>query len=185
VEAWFVSEKSQLVLMAEYNQLMNQRMIKASENISNDSLSENKGAFFDSIMGTLNHILIGDILWLNRFSTHPSAYISLKSINEFLKPGGLDAIHFSDLDSFSEERSILDNIIIDWCNELRETDLDNSFQYINYKGEAHNKRFGDLILHVFLHQIHHRGQVTTLLSHESIDFGETDLPEIVPNVSQV
>ena len=52
---------------------------------------------------------------------------------------------------------------------------------MNFKKEEHCKNFGCLILHVFLHQIHHRGQVTTLLSQENIDFGETDLPEIVPD----
>jgi len=46
-------------------------------------------------------------------------------------------------------------------------------------GIPHNKRFGDLILHLFLQQIHHRNQITTLLSQEYIDFGDTDLPEIV------
>ena len=176
-----MSEKSQLMLMAEYNQLMNQRIIKASENMSSDSLSENKGAFFNSVIGTLNHILIGDCIWLKRFSTHPSAYISLKSLSEFKKPGGLDTILFSDLTSLKEERSILDNILIEWCGELKEEDLDKPLKYADFKGDVHNKRFGDLILHVFLHQVHHRGQVTTLLSQENIDFGETDLPEIVPH----
>lgn len=176
-----MSEKSQLMLMTEYNQLMNQRMIKACENMSSDSLSENKGAFFNSAIGTLNHILIGDCIWLKRFSTHPSAYISLKSLSEFKKPDRLDIILFSDLASLKEERSILDNIFIEWCSELKEEDLDKPLKYANFKGKVHNKRFGDLILHVFLHQIHHRGQVTTLLSQENIDFGETDLPEIVPN----
>ena len=79
---------------------------------------------------------------------------------------------------------MLDKVLIDWCNELNENDLDESLKYANFKDEMQNKRFGDLILHVFLHQIHHRGQVTTLLSQESIDFGETDLPEMVPNESQ-
>ncbi len=179
-----MSEKSQLILMAKYNQLMNQRMIKASANLSIDSLRENKGAFFKSVIGTLNHILIGDILWLKRFSTSPSAYVSLKSISKLKKPKGLDTILFCDLASFNKERSMLDNVIIEWCNELKENDLDKPFKYTNYKGEVHNKRLGDLILHVFLHQIHHRGQVTTLLSQEGVDFGETDLPEIVPNESQ-
>ncbi len=178
-----MSEKSQLILMAKYNQLMNQRIIKASENMSSDSLSENKGAFFNSVIGTFNHILIGDCLWLKRFSTHPSAYVSLKPISEFKNPETLDAILFNDLASYKEERLMLDKVLIDWCNELNENDLDKPFKYANFKGEVHNKRFGDLILHVFLHQIHHRGQVTTLLSQESIDFGETDLPEMVPNES--
>jgi uncharacterized damage-inducible protein DinB len=167
--------------MAKYNQLINQRMIEATENLSNDSLNENKGAFFYSVIGTLNHIMIGDILWLKRFATHPSAYVSLKPINEIEKPEGLDAILFNSLASFKEERTMLDNLIIEWCNELQESDLDKPLKYADFKGKTHNKRFGDLILHVFLHQIHHRGQVTTLLSQEGIDFGETDLPEIVPD----
>lgn len=176
-----MSEKSQLILMAEYNQLMNQRMITASGRMSNDSLKENRGAFFYSVIGTLNHILIGDILWLKRFSNHSANYVSLKSIVELKTPERLDSILFGDLVSFKEQRSILDVVLIEWCNELKESDLDKPLQYTNFKGEVHNKRMGDLILHVFLHQIHHRGQVTTLLSQEYIDFGETDLPEIVPD----
>ena len=76
----------------------------------------------------------------------------------------------------------IDNIIIEWCNEIKDEDLDRPLLHKNFKGVEFNKRLGDLILHLFLHQIHHRGQITTLLSQENIDFGETDLPEIVPNV---
>jgi len=176
-----VSEKSQLMLMAQYNQLMNQRIIEASTKLSTDSLAENKGAFFSSVIGTLNHIMIGDILWLKKFATYPSAYASLLPVNELSRPEKLDLIIFSDLVSFKEKRSTLDNILIQWCNELNEGDLDKALSYTNFKGESHNKRLGDLLLHVFLHQVHHRGQVTTLLSQEGIDFGETDLLEMVPN----
>ena len=178
-----MSEKSQLILMAKYNQLMNQRMIKSSENLSKDALREDKGAFFKSVIETLNHILIGDILWLKRFFAHPAGYVSLKYMSDVKKPDKLDEIIYDDLTSFNEERSKLDNVIIEWCNELKEEDLNKPLQYINFKGEEHNKRLGDLILHIFLHQVHHRGQVTTLLSQENVDFGETDLPEILPNYS--
>ena len=107
-----MSEKSQLILMAKYNQLMNRRMIEASENLSNDSLREDKGAFFKSVIGTLNHILIGDILWLKRLSAQPSGYISLKYISEVKRPEKLDEIIFNDLTSFSKERTKLDNVIV-------------------------------------------------------------------------
>ena len=176
-----MSEKYQLVLMAKYNKVMNQRIIQASENLSNDSLIANKRAFFKSVIGTLNHIMVGDILWLKRFFTHPSAYASLKPLNEINKPKRLDVILFSELAFFKERRSMLDNIIMEWCNELKESDLNKPFKYTNFKGEVHNKRLGGLILHLFLHQIHHRGQITTLLSQEGVDFGETDLPEIIPD----
>lgn len=178
-----MSEKSQLVLMAAYNRLMNRRMLKAAENLSRESLAADRGAFFKSVIGTMNHIMVGDILWLKRFSFHPGACAALQSIKEIKQPESLAAILFSDPASFKQERSRLDNIIIEWCNEVRESDLAIPLEYTNVKGEMHNKRLGDLILHLFLHQIHHRGQVTTLLSQENIDFGETDLIEIVPEAS--
>ncbi|MCU7800816.1 MAG: hypothetical protein KZQ70_11885 [gamma proteobacterium symbiont of Lucinoma myriamae] len=40
-----------------------------------------------------------------------------------------------------------------------------------------------IILHLFLHQVHHRGQVTTFLSQENIGFGEIDLPEIMLDIN--
>ena len=54
---------NQFKLMAEYNQLMNKRLYKATAELSDIEIKEDKGAFFKSIFGTLNHILVGDILW--------------------------------------------------------------------------------------------------------------------------
>ena len=175
-----MSEQSQLILMAEYNRLMNQRILKASSMLSDTGLNEDKGAFFKSVLMTLNHIMIGDILWMKRFLSFPSNVSSLMPINDIKKPESLDQILYFDLKEFQNERARLDEIIINWCHELSNNDLDSALAYTNYKGEKHNKRLGDMVLHVFLHQIHHRGQVTALLSQEGVDFGETDLPEIVP-----
>lgn len=178
-----MSEKIQLILMAKYNQLMNRRLMKASASLPKESLLEDKGAFFKSVLQTLSHIMIGDILWLKRFSDHPSDYVCLQPLKSMTKPEYLDEILFDSLAIFKEKRDKLDKIIIDWCKELDESDLDTALSYTNFKGEVHNKRLGDLILHLFLHQVHHRGQVTTLLSQEGIDFGETDLPELIPEIA--
>ncbi len=180
-----MSEKSQLILMAEYNQLMNQRMFNAANSLPISVLTENKGAFFKSILMTMSHIMIGDILWLKRFSNHQSDYESLRSMKQISKPERLDAILFNEIDAFIKERAKLDGIIINWCNELKENDINKPHTYTNFAGETHTKRLGSLILHLFLHQVHHRGQVTTLLSQENVDFGETDIPEIVPDIDQV
>jgi uncharacterized damage-inducible protein DinB len=170
------------MLMAEYNRIMNQRMIEAAGKMSSAALAEDQGAFFRSVIGTLNHIMVADVMWLKRFSTHPAGnYVSLEPLNKIKMPERLDLILFGELSSFGEEREILDSIIIAWCADLREPDLDRPFRYTSHKGEVHNKRLGDLVLHLFLHQVHHRGQITTLLSQAGIDFGETDLPEIVPD----
>jgi len=175
-----MSKKNMLKLFSEYNQLMNQRIIKASSEMSESVLKEDRGAFFDSVIGTLNHIMVGDILWLKRFSSHPDNYHSLQSMHEIVMPSGLKQILFSDLKSFALQRYRLDATLINWCEELDEADLDKPLEYTNYKGEKHKKNLGALISHLFLHQVHHRGQITTLLSQQGIDFGETDLPEIIP-----
>ena len=177
-----MSEKSQLILMSEYNRLMNQRIFEAAGKLSKATLTEDKGAFFKSIITTLNHIMIGDILWLTRFEKHPSNFSSLKQMSDFPQPQTLDKILFDDISTFLEQRRKLDTIIHQFCHELTEEDINSALTYTNFMKENHSKRFGYLVLHVFLHQIHHRGQVTTLLSQESLDFGETDLPEIVPEL---
>ena len=86
--------------MAEYNQLMNQRIFEASENLSDITLNEDKGSFFKSILKTLNHIMIGDILWLKRFSKHPQNYTSLRAMNTFIQAATLDQILFDKMSFF-------------------------------------------------------------------------------------
>jgi uncharacterized damage-inducible protein DinB len=88
---------------------------------------------------------------------------------------------FAELAVFKQQREKLDAIILQWCATLEAETIDSKLEYANTRGEKHAKRLGALILHVFLHQVHHRGQVTTLLSQEGIDFGGTDLPEILPD----
>ena len=62
-----------------------------------------------------------------------------------------------------------------FINELQEIDLSQSLTYTNTKGVSFSKPFSQLLLHLFNHQTHHRGQVTTLLNQMTIDIGETDL----------
>jgi uncharacterized damage-inducible protein DinB len=51
------------------------------------------------------------------------------------------------------------------------------------KGIASTKRLGDVLLHVFNHQAHHRGQATTLFSQLGVDVGPTDLLLLLPEVA--
>jgi uncharacterized damage-inducible protein DinB len=70
---------NQFRLFAAYNRLMNQRLYDAASQLSAEELKEDRGAFFTSVIGTLNHILVGDILWLKRFSQQPSSARALSS----------------------------------------------------------------------------------------------------------
>lgn len=174
-----VNMKEQFRLFAEYNRLMNARLYDAASKLSDSDLRRDRGAFFKSVLGTLNHILVGDIIWLKRFSKHPSSEAALNPIATIERPNALDSVLFSDLMPLREQRMIIDDVVVDWIESLAEHDLQTSITYESMAGVRFRKPFASLISHLFFHQVHHRGQVTTLLSQCGVDFGETDLVEII------
>jgi uncharacterized damage-inducible protein DinB len=173
----------QIKLMAQYNQWMNHRIYQTAKQLPDTKLNEDKKAFFGSILGTLNHILVADIVWLKRFSTHPSHHVSLKYIRQIEQPKKLNQILHDNFDLLTQKRWELDGVIIEWCQEITDNDLSFMLPYNNMKGEPSVKEFGSLIFHFFNHQTHHRGQITTLLSQENIDIGVTDLLILIPSQS--
>lgn len=172
-----------LRLMAQYNQWMNQSLYTAAEQLSEAKLQEDKKAFFGSIFGTLNHIIVGDIIWLKRFAKHPANHLSLEPIRLLESPKALDQIFYDSFKKLQQKRLELDDIIINWCDELTESDISYCLQYNRVNGEPNLKVYDSLMLHFFNHQTHHRGQVTTLLAQEGIDVGVTDLLLLIPDES--
>jgi len=46
---------------------MNQRIYEVCAQLSNTELKKDRKTFFGSIYGTLNHLLLGDKIWLGRY----------------------------------------------------------------------------------------------------------------------
>lgn len=177
--------KSNFEIMASYNALMNKKICDCISITSDDVLWENRKAFFGSILGTLNHLMVGDLIWLNRLNQHPSYPIGFKALEllqEFPMPTKLSQILYDDKQGFSRNRQALDQIIIRFIEELDENDYSKNLIYQNTNNDTFNKPFSMLLQHLFNHQTHHRGQVTTLLSQIDIDIGETDLLMFIPNL---
>jgi len=170
-----MSLKDHFELLSVYNQWMNSKIYEAAGQLSAAELAKDRGAFFGSILGTLNHIIVGDTIWLKRFATHPSCLDSLREVAGLQNPTSLDQMVFNDFGSLFEHRTWLDSNIINWIAELSEGDLDYILTYHNTKGIPANKRYSSLALHFFNHQTHHRGQVSTLLSQAGVNIGVTDL----------
>ena len=160
---------------------MNAKLYAAVGRLSDAELSADRGAFFGSILGTLNHMAVADTIWLKRFATHPGGHLPLEPIRLLPAPASLDRLLFADLQSLLERRNCLDSAITAWARSLTEADLDHVLHYTSMKGVAADKNFFGLIMHFFNHQTHHRGQATTLLSQLGIDVGVTDLLELIPN----
>ena len=176
-----MSNLANFTLLARYNQWMNQRIYAAAESLGEVELAQDRGAFFGSVLGTLNHILVGDTVWLNRFARHPAEFDSLAIMAELPNPDSLDQILYPDFKVLRSKRVDLDQVIVNLIEELTDQALNVTLGFNDMRGQPMQKSFTALLQHFFNHQTHHRGQVTTLLSQRGIDPGVTDLLELIPN----
>ncbi|MGZ8287828.1 MAG: DinB family protein [Telluria sp.] len=167
--------------MAEYNEWMNTRLYEAAAGMPEAEIFADKGAFFGSLYGTLNHILLGDLIWLKRFAGHPAGHPALDPVRAMPAPTTYD-VRTGDFSALRARRVQLDAIIRNWAGQLAEADLAHVLKYSNVKGLTFAREFSGLVMHLFNHQTHHRGQATTLLSQAGIDMGPTDLLMLVPEV---
>lgn len=168
-------------LMAQYNQWMNSRLYEAAMRLSPDELSADRNAFFGSIIGTLNHLVVADTIWLKRFAAHPANFAALQPIMALPTPERLNQLLFTDIHALAEHRNTIDGVIKAWTASMTEQDLDHVLQYANMRGNVFRKNFYSLVMHLFNHQTHHRGQTTTLLFQAGVDPGVTDLMMIIPD----
>jgi uncharacterized damage-inducible protein DinB len=173
-----------LRLMAKYNRWMNRRLYETAGGLSEEALQADEGAYFGSLIGTLNHIVVGDLIWLRRFAAHPANHRALASLRSDGTALALDTILFRTLGPLGEERERLDAIILAWVDELTDAELDHELDYRSTRGVRSVKHFGSLVLHMFNHQTHHRGQATTLLSQQGLDMGVTDLLMLISDARQ-
>lgn len=168
-----------IALMANYNQWMNRKLYDAANTLTDAELTQDRHAFFGSILGTLNHLVLGDTVWLKRFSVHPACYEALAPLSAIATPTDLKQMAFPDLRELATRRAWLDQIIVDWAPGIEASTLDQRLRYHNMRGIAADKDFFSLLLHFFNHQTHHRGQATTLLTQAGVDVGDTDLLALI------
>ncbi|HEX8596620.1 MAG TPA: DinB family protein [Pseudomonas sp.] len=170
-----------LQLMAAYNQWMNDKLYTVAATLPAEALNADRRAFFGSTLGTLNHLVVADIIWLKRFARHPAGHQALEPVTQLQDPQALSQLLFTDIQALRARRQMLDQVIIQWAAQLSEADLDVVLSYSNTKGIKAERNFYGLLTHFFNHQTHHRGQATTLLSQAGVDVGSTDLLGLVPN----
>ena len=170
-----------ICLMAQYNEWMNARLYETPKSLPETKLREDAKAFFGSILGTLNHLIVSDTIWLRRFSGHPANYSALGIVKDLPVPTSLDQMIFSDIESLSAHRKLLDQTIREFADSIADSDLDFALSYSNMKGIAAKRNFFSLLIHFFNHQTHHRGQTTTLLSQAGTDVGVTDILVLIPD----
>lgn len=156
--------KSHWQMFAAYNQWANARLYQHAANLSDADYRADCGAFFKSVEGTLNHLLVSDRIWLKRLSGRGDA------------PDRLDTILFEDFADLEAVRIAEDFRIIAFIDSLEEADLSRKVRYRAISAPAEfEQEISSALAHWFNHQTHHRGQVHALLTRLSGSAPELDL----------
>ena len=160
-------------MFASYNGWANYRVYMAASKLSDDEYRKDCGVFFKSMHGTLNHILVADLIWMGRFEGVSGA------------PTKLDATLYKDLSSLLEARRELDNRIIGWTNELTDDQIAGDFTYMPITEPAEvTAPLGPCVAHFFNHQTHHRGHAHAILTQLTGDAPSLDMVEYFRGVRE-
>jgi uncharacterized damage-inducible protein DinB len=138
--------------LAAYNRWANSRLYAAALDLSDQAYRLQIGVFFGNLHGTLNHLLLTDRPWLKRLTgdgDHPN------QLNEIL---------YEDRAALTRARMAEDNRLIEVVNKYDEAALANLHSYKTTSGMPQSQVLADILLHLFNHQTHHRGQAHACLS---------------------
>ena len=122
-------------------------------------------AFFLSIHGTLNHLLVGDRLYISRMEGTDHG---LKSMNQIL---------YKNIYDLEEARIKEDKYLVDFVSNLSEESMQKEITYISFDSTKHTYTINFILMTLFNHQTHHRGQIHNMLSQAAIKPPQIDIPD--------
>ena len=140
-------------MFAGYNAWCNERLYEAAAQIPDAEYRANRGAYFRSLHGTLNHLLVGDRIWMRRFTAQGEVPPVLMPSFTTISLG------------YAQARRAEDARINDYVGSLNESDLSNPIQYRTFVNPQDIEQIlAPALDHFFNHQTHHRGQAHALVS---------------------
>lgn len=141
-------------MLARYNAWANGLVYEAAGALSDADYHSDQGAFFKSLSGTLNHILVADRIWMRRFT------------GEGPQPTALNEILYGDYPSLKAARQVEDARIIGFFDTLtiEQAAADLTNQPLLAGSKPATQPMMEVIAHVFNHQTHHRGQAHMILT---------------------
>ena len=148
---------------ARYNRWANTRLYDACAALPDDAYRQDRKAFFGSIHNTLNHLLVGDRVWLGRFTGTDSG---IKALNEVL---------FGDFTALRRAREKEDARIQAYVEGCDEAKLAAILSFKSMDGTQSSMPLAQVLGHFFNHQTHHRGQVHAMLTQAGAGAPSLDL----------
>lgn len=154
-------------VMARYNAWQNKGLRAIVDAMDEDALRHDRGAFFGSILGTLNHLLWGDLVWMARFAGGDAPPQAIADSPDMTATPV----------EWSTHRFRTDGRISLWADKLASVDLVGDLTWYSEAAKREvTQPMQTCIVHFFNHQTHHRGQVHAMLTAAGAKPGPTDLP---------
>jgi len=162
--------KEVLELLAKYNELTNQEMIKILEGIEPTKLTENVGSYYGSILGILNHHLLADIGWLRALGTHISTLnFVIPRLERFPSDRPLpNELHWASLNEYKTVRTEIDIFLKRVVQSIPPSQYTTILKIKGRRGEQEYLPWR-ILLHLFNHHTHHRGGVAILLDQLGVE----------------
>ena len=165
--------KDSFRILAQYNIWATQRLCESLKSVSDDDFNKDVGLYFKSIVGTLNHLLLGEhYLWYSRFKQEISPAIALNTMIQTKKTALLDEL---------QEKS---KNWIEFLEQLDEKTLNADLTYKRVSGQELTLPYAATLMHVFNHGTHHRGQITAAMTGLGYACPELDLVYMLAEQSQ-
>lgn len=142
--------------LAAYNRWANDRLYAAVGKLSPGEIAAPRSGFFPSLLKTLNHLLAGDTVWVER----------LEGIGPSIK--SLDQILHAEFAALKAARVAMDNRIVALVETLAPARLEEDLVYRTVAGEPMRTNVAQVLAHFFNHQTHHRGQAHAMLSSTTV-----------------
>ena len=139
--------------MARNNAWSNHRLHEACRELTQEELEEGRTNVFPSLQLTLHHILQIDQYYLDGLEKGGRAPALAKNEVPFRK--------FADL---AAAQRATDARLIRYCDGLTEAALENTVTFDRGERGIHREAIHAVLTHLFVHQIHHRGQVHAMLA---------------------
>jgi uncharacterized damage-inducible protein DinB len=159
--------KEYVLTMARYNLWQNESVLAAANTLSPAEREAKRGAFFDSIQQTLSHIFWGDMVWLGRFTGTPGPEGGI--------PESVSLI--SDWETFLGQRKAFDHRILQWAHDVAPDWFEGELSWFSGAiGRQVTKPKKTLVIQLFNHQTHHRGQIHAMLTSAGAKPDHTDVP---------
>ena len=155
--------KTLFITQARANRWANQLLYAELSKLTPEQLTQTSAVNYGSVLGIANHLILGDRLWLHRFTGQGEP---LRSVSGIVYP---------ELTDLLVAREALDELIIDFAQGLPEARLMEILEYTTTSGQEKSQAFGLCVAHFFNHQTHHRGQLHGMLGVLGLSAPDMDL----------